>query len=89
MNSTPEINSRPAAAGRCLERLVRPIGFPPQVWVALMEIRAAQQRLEDDYPTFNMAGKQFAVKSAAAALRNAHVQIMHYVAEVESRDAEQ
>jgi hypothetical protein len=53
-----------------------------------MEIRAAQQRLEDDYPTFNMAGKQFAVESAAAALRHAHANIMTYVAEVSNLNAQ-
>lgn len=61
----------------------RPIGFPPQVWDALIEIRYAQQRLEDDYPNWNESGKKYAVESSALALRRAHQRIMHYVKEVE------
>jgi len=70
-----------APALRC-EALVRPPGFPPQVWTALQEIRTAQKRLEDDYPQYNESGKHYAIESASSALRHAHAQIMHYVAEV-------
>jgi hypothetical protein len=73
--------------GVVLQRLVRPIGFPPAVWHALLEIREAQKRLEDDYPCYNESGKRFAVESAAAALRHAHANIMTYVAEVSGHDA--
>jgi hypothetical protein len=75
------------AAGVVLHRLVRPIGFPPAVWHALLEIREAQKRLEDDYPRYNESGKRFAVESAAAALRQAHANIMTYVAQVSNPDA--
>ena len=73
-NETP----KPVGSGD----LVRPPGFPPSVWKALQEVRHAQKRLEDDFPTWNDAGKKYAVESAATSLRRAHSEIMHYVAEV-------
>lgn len=71
--------------GDSLNILVRrPIGCPPQVWDALLEIHYAQQRLEDDYPNWTAHGKKYAVESAVLALRQAHQRIMHYVLEVEN-----
>lgn len=90
-NTQPETGATPEPKrdepSNWVHRMVRPIGFPPQVWSALMEVRAAQAKLEDDYPKWNASGKEYAVRTAAAALRHAHAQLMNYVAEVSSHDA--
>lgn len=65
----------------------RPIGFPPQVWLALLAVRQAQARLEDDLPRYNPAGQKFAIESATASLRDAHAQLMHFVEEVQKATA--
>lgn len=81
--SKPADSEQRSGKGLSVQRLVRPLGFPPQVWEALREIQMAQSRLEEDYPRFNEAGQKYAVECAAANLRHAHAKIMHFADEVE------
>lgn len=60
----------------------RPIGCPPELWDVMIHIRHAQERLEDDYPKWNAAGKKHAVTDAAQELRQAHQNLTHYIEQI-------
>jgi hypothetical protein len=50
---------------------------------ALVDIQFAQQRLEDDYPNWDRHGQQYAVESAARALRRAHQRVDYFIKKYE------